>query len=266
MIAESTISWHIPSGQPPLSQDEIHVWASCLDVAPTASAVFGASLSEGERMRAKKFRFQQHKSRFIVGRGLLRAIMSHYLQVEPARVEFKYNLQGKPELTRPFDSSGIHFNLAHSEDLALFTVTTIGPVGIDVERIQANKDARELVKWFCSPCEQELFENLAPQEKQLAFFNLWTRKEAFLKATGEGIAQLLSQVEVAFQPGKPARFIAVSGDSERASRWSVRDLSLGPDFAAAVAIQAKNFRLRCLKLSPKMFNAAASSGELNLPA
>jgi 4'-phosphopantetheinyl transferase len=258
MTTEDMIQWGIAPGQPCLSEDEIHVWASCLDVAPTISAVFAVSLSEGERMRAKKFRFRQHQNFFIAGRGLLRAIMSYYLQVEPARVEFKYNLQGKPDLTRPFDSSGIHFNLAHSEDLALFAVTRIGPVGIDVERIRVNEDARELMNWFCSPRERELFDNLAAQEKQLAFFNLWTRKEAFLKATGEGITQLLNQVEVAFRPGEPARFIAVSGDSERAYRWSVHDLSPAPDFVAAVAIQAKNVRLRCWKADRNLFDAAAN--------
>lgn len=264
MTAEKMIPWRVPLGQPALSEEGIHVWVSRLDVAPGVSAVFGASLSEGEQMRAKQFRFRQHQSRFIAGRGLLRAIVSRYLQVEPARVEFKYNLHGKPELTRPFDGSGIHFNLAHSEDLALLAVTKIGPVGIDVERIRVNRDARELVNWFCSPRERELFENLAAHEKQLAFFNLWTRKEAFLKATGEGITQLLSQIEVAFRPGEPARFIAVSGDSEKASRWSVHDLSPASDFAAAVAIQAKNVRLRFGKLNPNLFGAAACSGELDL--
>ena len=247
MISKEMIPWRIELDQPLLSEDEIHIWAACIDVAPTVSAALAVSLSEEERTRANRFRFRQHQSRFIAGRGLLRAIVSHYLQIEPARVEFKYNSEGKPELTRPFDGSGIHFNLTHSEDLVLIAVTTIGPVGIDVERVRVNKDAKELVNWFCSPRERELFETLAAQEKQLAFFNLWTRKEALLKATGEGIAQLLSQVEVTFRPGEPARFIAVSGDSERGSRWSVYNLSPAPHFVAAVVIQTEDAQLRLWK-------------------
>ena len=237
----------------PLNENEIHLWASYLDLEPTVLEAFMASLAEVERLRAKTFRFKQHQNRFIAGRGLLRLILSQYLQIESDRVEFQYNAQGKPNLSSTFESSGIHFNLTHSEGIALLAVTRIGPVGIDVERIRMINDAKELVNRFFSESESDSFQNLGLNEKRIAFFNLWTCKEAFLKATGEGITQLLNQVEVSFRPGKPARLIAVSGDSERASLWSVHNLSPAPDFAAAVAIQAENVRLRCWKWDTNLF-------------
>ncbi len=115
MIAERKSPWPIPPDEFLLRENDIHVWASCIDVAPAAFKALAASLSEGERMRAKKFRFRQHQYRFIAGRGLFRVILSHYLQIEPGCVDFNYNRYGKPELTSEFGSSGIHFNIAHSE-------------------------------------------------------------------------------------------------------------------------------------------------------
>ncbi len=256
MMAEGQNSWRIPSGQSQLRKNDIHVWASCIDVAPTTLAALAASLSDGERMRAKKFRFRQHQNRFIARRGLLRAILGRYLQIEPEGVDFNYTPYGKPELTSEFGSSGIHFNISHSEAMALVAVTAIGPVGIDIERIRRGKDAAALLDWCCRPSERELFDNLIAQDKQLAFYNLWTRKEAYLKATGEGITELLREVEVSCLPEEPARLIAVSGDSSIALRWSICNLTPAPEFVAAVAIEAKKMRLQCWEVAPDGFPAS----------
>lgn len=253
------IPWRVLHGPLRLKDDEVHIWAGCLDVTPTTSVASVASLSEEERTRAKKFRFRQHQSRFIAGRSLLRVILSRYLNVEPARVEFKYNPRGKPVLAHPFESSGIHFNLSHSDAMALFAVTTVGPVGIDVERLRLDIDFGGLVTLFCSPREYELFQNLASWEKQHAFFNLWTRKEAFLKATGVGITQILNQVEVTFRPGEAARLIAVSGDPKKASRWKLHPLDPASNFAAAVAIEAQSVRFQYRKVDPNSFYVRAAS-------
>jgi 4'-phosphopantetheinyl transferase len=100
---------------------------------------------------------RQHQSRFIARRGVLRAIVGHYLQTEPAQVEFEYNAHGKHALSPAFNCAGVHFNLSHLEQMTLLTVTTIGPVGIDVESIRVIKDARELISFICSPRECKLF-------------------------------------------------------------------------------------------------------------
>ena len=136
----------------------------------------------------------------------------------------------------------IHFNLAHSGDLALLAITRVGPVGIDVERIREVKDAADLVARFFCARENELFQRLPAIEKPGAFFNLWTRKEALLKATGEGIGKALSEVEVSFLPGEPASLVSIAGDTDRAARWSLHELTPAAGYVGAVAIEAQNVR------------------------
>ena len=206
-------------------------------------------LSASELDRAGKFRFDRHRNRFIAGRGFLRVILGRCLRSDPALIEFSYSRLGKPEFAPGFDGRGLHFNLGHSEDLALFAVTKLGPVGVDVERIRVVKDVDDLVARFFSARENGLFQNLALSEKPSAFFNLWTRKEALLKATGDGITGGLNRVDVSFLPDEPARLLSMSGDAEKAARWSLRELSPADGFVGAVAIQEKNIQVRCWRLN-----------------
>jgi 4'-phosphopantetheinyl transferase len=260
----------ISTGQLQLSEDEIHVWVSCLDVDPTSRMALAASLSKEERIRAKKFRFRRHQNRFIARRGLLRAIVSQYLHIESDELVFEYNRYGKPEVAHQFNRSGIHFNLSHSDDMALFAVTFVGPVGIDIERIRPIKYKEEFLNRFSSPRERELFQNLDSRKKQRAFFYLWTRKEAFLKAIGVGITQLLSQVEVSFQSKEPVRFITISGDKKKILRWSIHNLFATKDFIAALAIKAKKVRIRYWKVGSNLFDSVVrpqpqAATQYNLP-
>jgi 4'-phosphopantetheinyl transferase len=228
-----------------LASNEIHVWASPLTVTANALANLHATLSSEEKSRAEKFKFDQHRNRFIAGRGLLREILGRYLQISPGKLDFNYSENGKPAFAPGFPSAGIHFNLAHSDDLALIAITRIGPVGVDVECVRPIKNVDELVARFFSPRENKAFQNLPADAKPTAFFNLWTRKEALLKATGEGITRSLSLVEVSFLPGDPARLLAVSGDPAEASEWTLHDLSPATGFTGAVAIQAQDTSISC---------------------
>jgi 4'-phosphopantetheinyl transferase len=227
-----------------LADGEIHVRAASLQLAAEQLAGLADTLSAAEKERAGKFKFDRHRNRFIAGRGWLRATLAAYLQTNPARLDFVYSVQGKPALSPEFDPAQIHFNLAHSEDLALLAITRIGPVGIDVERIRQVKDAAELVARFFCARENELFQQLPASEKPAAFFNLWTRKEALLKATGEGIGKALSEVEVSFLPGEPARLVGIAGDADRAAQWRLHELSPAPGYVGAVAIQAPSVCVR----------------------
>src|SRR5262249_30459782 len=152
-------------------------------------------------------------------------------------LELVYANHGKPSLTAKFADAGIHFNLAHSDDLALFAFTRAGEVGVDVEWIRPLKDMEELVARFFSARESELFRELAASERPAAFFNLWTRKEAMLKATGEGIAGSLSAIEVTLLPGEPARVMRIAGDAQAAAQWSLSELSPVEGFVGAVAVR-----------------------------
>lgn len=238
-----TIQWPPPPEVLQLASDEIHVWAAPLAIARGILNAYAATLSPDEKARAERFKFEKHRHRFIAGRGMLRTILGRYLLADPATLRFDYLTNGKPALAS-YASRGIHFNLSHSEDLALVAVTRIGIVGVDVESVRAIEDADGLVARFFSPRENETFQKVPSGEKPAAFFNLWTRKEALLKATGEGITRSLSLVEVSFLPGEPARLLAVSGDTVKAARWSLVDLQPARGFVGAVAIEVKDFSLK----------------------
>jgi 4'-phosphopantetheinyl transferase len=223
-----------------LGENAAHVWAAPLDVTAEVLANLTETLSPDEKERAAKFKFERHRNRFCVGRGWLREILGRYLQSKPGELRFNYSSNSKPALSAVFASAGIHFNLAHSEDLALLAVTRAGPVGVDVECVREIKNVGELVARFFSQRESELFQKLSAGEKRIAFFNLWTRKEALLKATGEGITGGLNRVEVSFLPGKPTRLLAISGDETKAARWTLKELTPANGFVGALAIHATN--------------------------
>lgn len=245
LTSAERLSWPAAPDSFPLAANDVHVWAARLDVSSEERARLAAALSADEQERAARFRYENLRQRFVIGRGRLRQMLGRYLNVDPAALEFAYSDHGKPLLAAKFAGAGIHFNLAHSQDLALFAFTRAGDLGVDVEMIRPLKDMKELVARFFSPRECERFREVADADRASAFFNLWTRKEAMLKATGEGIAGSLSAVEVCFLPGEPAQVIRVSGDAEAASRWSLRELAPAEGFVGAVAVRTGQIHLRC---------------------
>ena len=222
-----------------LAENEVQVWAQWLNVSVEQLANFSATLSSSEKERAAKFKFGVHRDRYIAGRGFLRQTLSRYLQIPPCELDFNYSANGKPTLISDAKSAPLHFNLAHSGDLALLAVTRMGAVGVDVESIRPVKDADYLVERFFSERENLLFQKLAPEEKPGAFFNLWTRKEALLKATGEGISGGLNRVEVSFLANEPACLLAINGSEEQAREWTLHAMQLAQNFVGAVAIQVR---------------------------
>jgi 4'-phosphopantetheinyl transferase len=234
-----------PETLPHLADQEVHVWSASLRTNTTVLQHCSKALSLDETERAAKFRFAQHQQRFVVGRSLLRHLIAGYLGIDPCAVQFEHGKHGKPRMVRDANGTDIHFNLAHSEDMALCGFSRIAPVGIDIEQVASIKEATALVARFFSPNEIRRFERLPPEEKSFAFYRLWTRKESLLKATGEGIGASLNKVEVSFLPNEPARVIAIGGDRGAARRWSLFDVSpMGP-WMAALAIPAQKVRVRC---------------------
>ncbi len=216
----------------------VRLWFLSLNLPPAALAQAASLLAPHEAERAARFRFEHGRRRAIAGRGQLRAILGRCLGADPAALEFSYGPQGKPALAGVWSRSGWHFNLAHSADIALLALTRSGPLGVDVERIRPLPDVGRLVSRFFSPGENAAFQALAQDQKPDAFFRLWTRKEAWLKATGEGIAQSLGRVEVSFLPGEPARLLRLPEGPAAVSRWRLHDLDSAPGFVAALAVVA----------------------------
>jgi 4'-phosphopantetheinyl transferase len=235
------IRWPVGSKPASLGPANVHVLTAPLDLAGGRLDEFAGTLSADELERAHRFRFARHRNRFIAGRGLLRAVLAEYLGCAPEGLRFSYSPFGKPCLSGPFASSGLEFNLAHSQDLALLAVTRAGAIGVDLERVRVLEDAAELVNRFFSPNESALFRRLPDDQKPAAFFNLWTRKEAWLKATGEGIGQYLNGVEVSFLPEEPARLLKIPAHLDHGISWRLHTLTPADGFAAALAIAAETF-------------------------
>lgn len=219
-----------------LPPDEAHVWRARLDVMAES---FRESLQPDERERAERFYFAEHRRRFIARRRILRYILGRYLGQDPAELRFEYGPRGKPALSgRP-----LYFNLSHSEEMALFAVTRHREVGVDIEHIQPRINPAEIAKHSFSAAEKAELNSLPPDQQLIAFFNGWTRKEAYIKARGEGLALPLPEFDVSL--GHPAALLATRDDPQEAARWTMIALDPGPGYAAALVVEGDGWRLRC---------------------
>jgi 4'-phosphopantetheinyl transferase len=223
---------------------EIHVWRASLDRAPGEVESLRRLLSPEELERAERLIFPDHSRRFIVARGCLRRILARYLDIAPGDIRFDYAPQGKPRLAaRHVPVPPLHFNLAHSDELALIAVTGIAPIGIDVERIRPECPGEQIARHFFSVGEIDRLGRLDPEQRASAFFRCWTRKEAFIKATGHGLSRPLDQFEVTLAPGEAASLLRTAWDPGEAAHWSLRTLEAGPGYAAALAVRGHGYRL-----------------------
>jgi 4'-phosphopantetheinyl transferase len=183
-----------------LLDEAVHIWRSPLTVTPDQLGYLTKLLSPDELARSQRFRFPQHQQRFVVGRATLRLILSQYLQESPARLQFQYSPSGKPEL---IESGGLEFNLSHSQDLMLCAVVLNCAVGIDLEQLRPVKDLEQLTQRFFASEESRRIRTLPEEARSSSFFQHWTCKEAILKTTGAGLANLtdveLVEVEGALQ-------------------------------------------------------------------
>jgi 4'-phosphopantetheinyl transferase len=207
----------------------VHVWKVALDQPPEQ---YRAVLSADERERASRFRVERGADRYTVGHGTLRILLGRYTGTSPEALVFQYNGFGKPELT----GADIGFNLSHSHEIALIAVAHGRAVGVDVERIREQVMTERIAERFFAPAEARAIATLPQEQQAQAFFNCWTRKEAWIKARGEGLSIPLNSFEVTLAPGEPARLVATHPDGEEAARWTLRELECGPGFAAALAV------------------------------
>jgi 4'-phosphopantetheinyl transferase len=233
--ADLELSWPLPPLQVELAVDEVHVWCAWLGRAQADYAAGLGTLCEEERAQAAKFHFESDRKNFVARRSLLRAILGHYLKVEPAQVTLAYEEWGKPRLAGPEGRATLHFNFSHSRNLALCAVGRIAPLGVDVEKLRPMPEMAEIGAAFCSVRENAQINTAPPEKKLEVFFSIWTRKEAYLKATGEGLASSLSQLDC----------------SEAPPGWSFHALSPAPGFAGALACAVGAARTLCWQWGAK---------------
>ena len=225
--------------------NEVHVWRASLDQPESHLQWLAQTLAADERLRVERFYFERDRKRFIAGRGILRTILGCYLGIEPSHLQFCYSPLGKPTLAETSGGSSLRFNLTHSQGLALYAITYEREVGVDLERIRFIAEAEQIIDLYFSAREKVVFHALATHEKREALFTWWTRKEAYLKASGEGLTETLNQIDVSLTPGEPARLLSIGGDVQEAARWSLRELRPASGFAAALAVEGRNWDLAC---------------------
>jgi 4'-phosphopantetheinyl transferase len=208
------------------------VWLADLDAA---AAVDGAGdvLSEDERARAQRFVFDVHRRRFIAARAWLRHRLAERLGHPAASLHFEYGPVGKPALA---GGDRLRFNLSHSDRYALLAITDGAEVGVDIEQMRPLSDMGALAERVFSAAERAALMAVPDDRRLEAFFAGWTRKEAYIKARGEGIA-LLEAIEVALSPAETPRLVRVTDRPDEPERWSIEALSPVPGFAAAVCLQ-----------------------------
>ena len=239
-------AWQLPGTDLILAPGEVHVWRAALPVPAAARARFERSLSPDEQARASRFHFPRDQERFIATRGMLRAILGRYASVEPGELRFDYSSFGKPSLAQALGGHELRFNLSHSGGLALLGLTRARAIGIDVERFRPDLSTDKIARSFFSPREVADLLALPADARQAAFFACWTRKEAFVKARGEGLSFPLDQFDVSLAPGEPAALLGTRGDPLEASRWTLLELDVGSGYAAALAVEGGLWTLRCL--------------------
>ncbi|HZE69993.1 MAG TPA: 4'-phosphopantetheinyl transferase superfamily protein [Pyrinomonadaceae bacterium] len=230
-----------------LGVKDVHVWRASLDQTPAIVEQLRQLLSADERIRADRFHFENDRQHFVVGRGCLRMLLSRYLEIPPGEIQFSYGAQGKPQLaTANAQLHPFHFNLAHSGTLALYAFTRVGEIGVDLERIRPEFTGDDIAKRFFSPGEVACLNELSRELRHEAFFNCWTRKEAFIKAIGMGLSLSLDQFDVTLGPAEPAELLRTRWDEKEAARWSLKALDVGPGYVAAVAVAGRDWQLTFL--------------------
>lgn len=222
------------SPAPTLSIDDVHVWRIDLDTGSARREQLAAHLSADERARAARFHTPELARRYRVAHGALREILGAYLDQAPAAVAFTADPQGKPQLTTPT----LAFNLTHAGPLALVALTAGRAVGVDVEQVCTLDDARLVAERFFAPEEVLAWDRLTGAETMRAFFACWTRKEAYLKALGSGLARPLDSFVVNVDPAEPARLLQDVVDASASARWRLATLDLGSAAIGAVAVEA----------------------------
>jgi len=219
-----------------IGECETHVWLLSCALRHDVRAAFWRILDESERDRAGRFHFDVDRERFVARTGALRQLLSGYVGVSPQRLTFSLGPHGKPRLLMP-GAEDIEFNSSSSGEWAMVIVTRGREVGVDIERIDAARSDPAVASQFFAPGELWI----------QGFFNCWARKEAFLKATGEGLSRPLDSFEVSLEPGEPAHLLSAGGDPEAGLHWRMSELEPIAGYAHALVVTGEVGALRGLR-------------------
>ena len=233
--------WNGLRQAPALAADEIHVWRIPLEADPVLAATLWPLLSEDERDRAAKFRFEIDRGRYIMAHSALRTLLARYLNTKDYLDAFHVGPNGKPTLA---PGAALRFNLAHSKDLGLVALATGREIGVDLEAIDERVEIEAVARRFFSREECRGLLSLSAERRLEAFFHVWSQKEAYLKARGDGVAFGLDHFDVAPDPGKPAALLADRREPRARGQWTLLSLDPGVGFRGAIAVEGAEPRVR----------------------
>lgn len=232
-----------------LGKDEVQVWLVSVKRPESELRQFHEMLADDERERARRFYFERDRRRFIAARGFLRALLGGYLQQQPASLRFSYNRYGKPALAAGAAATHeLTFNLSHSHEFVLYAFSRNRALGVDIEYMRSNVVFEQIVERFFSPQEVKALRRLPVQSRREAFFKGWTRKEAFIKAHGEGLSLPLDHFDVTLTPGEPVELKRFQDDPQELARWSLYGLEAPLGYAAALAVEGRGLAIHYCRL------------------
>jgi 4'-phosphopantetheinyl transferase len=222
------------------------VWRAHLDQNVDSLSELTNVLSPDELERAARFRLARDRDRFVLSRGLLRRILSLYLWVDPKEIRFSYGLFDKPFLDSRWHERPLSFNLAHAGQMALYAITRRRSVGVDLEFVEPLPDLEAVARQFFSSRELDRLHRLSNDQRLLAFFIGWTRKEAYLKASGQGLTRSPDQVEVCLESFRTSVLDTVDSEEGMHRFWRIETVFPAPGYAGAVAAEGDDWRIRWL--------------------
>jgi 4'-phosphopantetheinyl transferase len=225
---------------PVLTRSEIHVYYLDLASGHLEVGPLRGTLSPDELERAARFRFDADQKDFIHTRGTLRRLLGSYLHIAPHELRFAYSEYGRPMFATSVLSDTLDFNVSHTAGLALLAFARGRKIGVDVEKVRRDFGTAEIAERFFSMAERSALRELPEQQRHDAFFRCWTRKEAFIKALGEGLSHPLDQFDVSLTPGRPAALLATRPDAEEVTSWSLWDIQVPGGYVAALAAESQS--------------------------
>ena len=237
---EIRLHWQRPAALPDLERDDVHIWAVDLTRPSPSLQLVRQLLAADELERANKFHFDEDREFYIYARGVLRLLIGRYQKLPPEDVTLVYGEQGKPALA---EDSSLTFNVSHAFGVALIGFARKRDIGVDIEMIRPLSDARAVARRSFSATEFEEWTAVAEPQKMQAFFNCWTRKEAYIKATGQGLACPLGSFAVTLVPEETAALLHINGSQVQAAQWHLEAVVPAQNYVGAVLVAGSDWTL-----------------------
>ena len=226
-----------------LAVNQVHLWRLNLQARARGVEKWQSILSADEKSRAARYHREIDRQYFIAARATLRQILGSYLQTDPAALVFAYSEKEKPSLGGTEAASGIEFNISHSGSIALLAFARQREIGVDVEQIRRDFETAKIAARFFSAAEQKQLAALPEEQRSEAFFLCWTRKEAYIKATGKGLSLPLHQFDVSLAPKEQNALLACRPDPQERAKWVMRDIQVPEGYAAAICVSGIGWTL-----------------------